>query len=170
MIFNELDQRLSIVPRWVILRTIQKQSVAEHLFNVERIAVQIAIEWMGIKDPTIIFSISQYALHHDDDEALTGDIPSTAKSFVQVSRVDEVRHWAKNSDDVIRIVKLADLLEAVWFLLMERKLGNHYIAKHLEACQSKVISYAISKFDKEIVNQCSQLMDRWEEEESLRYD
>lgn len=166
MIFNELDHRLSIVPRWTIVRTIQKQSVAEHCFNVERIATQIAIKWMGIREIELLFGISQYALHHDDDEALTGDIPSTAKGYVQINLVSESHKWAHGNDTVIHVVKLADLLEAVWFLSIESKLGNLYNEQHFRRCGEKVILYADQHFDADITNKCNELMKQWQVEES----
>ena len=165
-VFSEKDQRLSAVPRWVILRTIQRQNVATHCFNVERIARRIAIEW--INEDVNCDAVSQYALHHDDDEALTGDIPSTAKDYIQVSMVDNYHQWTNGNEEVKRIVKLADLLEAVWFLLMEEKMGNSYITKHTAACRNKVMNYAEKYFGSEIADKCIGLMARWTNEESQR--
>ena len=129
MIFNELDHRLSVVPRWVVLATIQNQSVAEHCFNVERIARRIARDWLNISE---LDAISQAALHHDDEESLTGDIPSPAKKKLMGEKyLDGAAGGWYNGDDRVRaIVKLADLMEAFWFLSMEMQMGNRYVVQH----------------------------------------
>ena len=48
------------IARWTIVSTIQKQSLAEHLFNVTMIARNIATE-ANMPDDKII----KYALDHD---------------------------------------------------------------------------------------------------------
>ena len=136
-IFDELDQRLSIVPRWVVLRTIQRQSVAEHCFNVERIAVQIAMEWFRIANVKELHEISQLALHHDDEEAITGDIPSPAKEPKSEAEIEEDLKFVAYA-----IVKLADIMEAYWFLRMEIAMGNQYVAEHAFQTGQRALAYA----------------------------
>jgi 5'-deoxynucleotidase YfbR-like HD superfamily hydrolase len=74
------------------------------------------------------------ALHHDNKESLTGDIPSTAKGYVGVGEngVDtDPRGWYTRADDQIKaIVKLADMLEMYHFMATEMKMGNRYIRNH----------------------------------------
>ena len=143
-IFCELDQRLSLVPRWVILRTIQKQSVAEHCFNVQRIAIKLAPHF-GIVDMDEMFALSQAALHHDDDEAVTGDIPSPAKPYFHAREkgIDVgARPWYTDAEDHIKaIVKLADLLEAYHFLAIEWHMGNFYVRNHRTAIRRHIMMY-----------------------------
>jgi hypothetical protein len=147
MIFDELDQRLSTVPRWVVCRTIQKQSVAEHCFNVERIAMGIAVEWFGVTKPRLLFDISQFALHHDDEEAITGDIPGPAKR----KRFDaKTTQPAPDFDGTYKIVKLADHMEAVWFLAMEKAMGNYYIKQHYANTVADASNYCEEHFDERI--------------------
>lgn len=142
-IFGELDARLSWVHRWVVVNTIKKQSVAEHCFNVERIATRIAEEWLEITDVVRLYNISQLALHHDNDEAITGDLPSPSKWVLSEEWVDEHSGLWYNRDSPEReIVKLADKMEAYWFLSMERKLGNQYIEGYLQEIHRKVLSAA----------------------------
>jgi HD containing hydrolase-like enzyme len=160
-IFNELDQRLSIVPRWTVLRTIQKQSVAEHCFNVERIATQISIAWMLIIDVEELNSISQLALHHDDEEAITGDIPSPAKERVEIEVKPHIHY---------RIVKLADLMEAFWFLTMELNMGNTYVANHRFELSDKMYKFAKDNFDDDIISKLTQWVVTINIEKSRSYE
>jgi 5'-deoxynucleotidase YfbR-like HD superfamily hydrolase len=132
MIFSEMDHRLSVIKRWSIVHTIQQQSVAEHCFNVERIAVRIAKEWLDFNDDLVLFEISQYALHHDDFEAVSGDVPSTVKRYfngklAEREHEDIIPIRSDPPSSIKNVVKLADRLEWYWFLTMESALGNKYI-------------------------------------------
>lgn len=160
-IFSELDDRLSTVKRWVILRTIQTQSVAEHCFNVERIAVRIAQKWFDIEDNDHLFHISQYALHHDDMEAITGDIPSPAKRYVTVAEksIDtKIDPWYNRATGEVKaIVKLADMMESYRFLVSELNMGNEYIRRHAEATSTEMFAHiAKSNWKDEILEWCDQ--------------
>lgn len=134
-IFTELDHRLSVVKRWPILHTIQTQSVAEHAFNVSRIAERIAFDWFKIGDGDVLYNILWWALHHDDLEALTSDLPSMVKPYFDE---DKLAHEHSSilvpalppSDQVRDIVKLADKMEGYHFLAMEVALGNQFVRAH----------------------------------------
>lgn len=142
-IFTEMDARLSVVTRWVIVDTIKKQSVAEHCFNVERIALQIARNWFNMTYVQELFTISQIALHHDDDEAITGDIPGPSKHVLSEKYLDDHRWlWYNLECPEHDIVKLADKMEAYWFLSMEDKLGNRYITEYRAELEAKVLEMA----------------------------
>jgi hypothetical protein len=149
-VFTELDSRLSVVSRWVVVNTIKRQSVAEHCFNVERIARRIATEWIKIHDPSELDLISQIALHHDDDEAMTGDIPAPFKHVLSEKYLDSRAHlWYNKTGPQHDLVKLADRMEAYWFLTMEAKLGNKYIADYRAELEAKTID-AAAKFGEEV--------------------
>lgn len=155
ILFNELDHRLSVVKRWGIAHTIQTQSVAEHVFNVERIAVRIAKAWFNITDETALFRIAKFAHHHDDHEALTGDLPTMVKPYF-----DE-EAFEKDHIDLLplpppllnnpiqNIVKLADMLEGYHFLCMEKTLGNSYLDEHLEHEGPRIIAFIHATWPKE---------------------
>jgi 5'-deoxynucleotidase YfbR-like HD superfamily hydrolase len=132
-LLNELDDRLSTIKRWGIVKTIQQQSVAEHCFNVQRICMRLA-PLFNIDHAVEQFILSQAALHHDNKEALTGDIPSTAKGYTTIGEngVDtDPRGWYTGASDEIKaIVKLADMLEMFHFMAIEMKMGNRYIRNH----------------------------------------
>lgn len=141
-IFTEMDTRLSVITRWVVVNTIKKQSVAEHCFNVERIARRIAMQWFGIQDAKTLDTISQIALHHDDDEAVTGDIPSPAKNVLSEAYLDAHRDlWYNAPSPEREIVKLADKMEAYIFLSMETALGNSYIQDYRNEIAQKIINW-----------------------------
>lgn len=58
--------------------------------------------------------VIQYALDHDEDEAVTGDTPSPSKPRADSSTLSKVE----------LVVKCADILEAIVFLEEEAAMGN----------------------------------------------
>jgi hypothetical protein len=106
-------RRLSAVPRWCVVRTLQNQNVAEHSFHVIWIALWLVNR---LPDPTIIDTpqLILRAMCHDEDEAITGDIPSPSKES----------HIRKDVSVIDTVVKIADTLEAGLFLHEEMAMGN----------------------------------------------
>jgi 5'-deoxynucleotidase YfbR-like HD superfamily hydrolase len=143
-VFSELDGRLSVVKRWTVINTIQTQSIAEHCFNVERIARRIAQDWFSVNSAESLDELTQIALHHDDDEAVTGDIPAPSKWVLGEKYLDTTRDLWYNRDGALhRIVKLADKMEAFWFMVMEAKLGNQYVKNYQKELEYKI--YAVAR-------------------------
>jgi len=118
------------VDRWHIVRTTQRQSLAEHTFNVVMIARAICKE-AHIPDEKVI----KAALEHDLDEIVYGDIPTPTKSKLKhkVNINDLIDNTKHNdlSDTEKNIVKIADMLEACWFI-HEFKTGRHAEAVAIE--------------------------------------
>lgn len=96
--------RASIVPRWSIIKTTRRQSLAEHNYNVSVITKYLC-EKMEIEE-SLATKAAVDALTHDYDEIYTGDIPSPAKTK-EKREVTEVTG---------AIIKLADALEAWLFI------------------------------------------------------
>jgi len=127
---------VSYVSRWTILRRNRHQYLAEHSYFVAVYADQIArlIEWDGDYG-----KLMRYALYHDLDETITGDIPGPAKRLGWTKRKAATvlgsivsDKFGKDVSDVIAstskaitsIVSAADSVEEVCYLAEEALSGN----------------------------------------------
>jgi 5'-deoxynucleotidase YfbR-like HD superfamily hydrolase len=115
------------IKRWTIVSTMTDQSLAEHSFNVAMIARAIAAE-AEMNDINII----KYALDHDLDEVMTGDIPSPAKTRMGMSTMASGKtdlfyrgkSAAKCNEAEAKIVVAADLIDSYLFI-KHNKIGRH---------------------------------------------
>ena len=134
--FSPAWRDMAHVPRWVILRRTRQQFLAEHSYFVTIYAVQIAklIQWEG--DMSELMS---YALVHDLNETITGDIPGPIKRAafnkelaedamkeVMLAKfgADVVVDASFTSADIKAIVSVADSIEEICFLMEECLVGN----------------------------------------------
>lgn len=175
-IFGELDHRLSVVKRWPILHTIQTQSVAEHAFNVSRIALRIAISWFDVADHNDLYLIMRWALEHDDFEALTSDLPSMIKPYfdeaaAQKDHADLTGGELPIPQQIRDIVKLADKMEGYYFLAMEIALGNQFVRGQYAEEIGIIARYARKTFGPKISMKVDDWLFRIREEPliSIRY-
>lgn len=130
----------AVVKRWSIVRTLADDLVSSHSYFVTFYALQIArlIDWVG---PYADLTFT--ALMHDAEEFITGDLVSPVKREI----IDEGKYanyvstqmkqrlplveaqleaimdsgWASSID---RIIKVADKVDAVIFLITEQRMGN----------------------------------------------
>lgn len=141
----------SIVPRWSIVWTLNKDYVSNHSFFVTMYAVSIArlIGWKGPLD-----MLMYEALIHDLDETITGDIVSPVKkeildkakaaTYVQKFMEKRLYYILRTYDWIFTdkavgttlygmdlIVKAADRLDALLFLIVEQRLGNTVIGPRI---------------------------------------
>lgn len=136
---------LSVVSRWNIVWTLTNDTVANHSFFVTLYAREIAqiINWPGP-----MADLMFYALMHDAEEFVTGDIVGPtkreivdndrAKAYIQAKmgervpkqarEIDRIEHTEGWGEQIKLIVKAADRLDALLFLTMEKRLGNGVIA------------------------------------------
>lgn len=128
---------LGHVPRWTIVRHVRDQSVAEHSFNVAVIAYEIYErhrgqrdrDWSNVRLPNLLL----WALHHDLEECVTGDIPSPAKKlFIRKLEKRPAESFSEVTLIEIQVVKLADTIDAYTWLRVHG-LGAHAAAaeKHI---------------------------------------
>lgn len=115
------SRRLSVVPRWVIVPTIQRQNVAEHSYHVAQTA-----RWLmqfhaseGDEKLNLTMAVVDRALDHDVEEAATGDRPTPSKQ-------GKTYHAGMPQSAIV--VKIADILEALAFLHEEKLMGNTRVA------------------------------------------
>lgn len=156
---------MSVVPRWSIVWTLTRDTVANHSYFVTFYAREIArlIGWNGD-----MADLMYRALVHDCDETITGDICSPVKNeiiddkraeeYIALRMEERLPHVVKDLDDMEGdinsmlavqqqkaiesseawlIVKAADKMDALIFLLTEERLGNGVIAPHMPRSWAK---------------------------------
>lgn len=115
--------RLQHVPRWGIIPTIRRQSVAEHSHGVAVVCIWLLDKMTHSKEYTPA-AVLRYAIEHDKWESVTGDTPAVAK---QRGIVEDKSPKAAIARNTRLIVKLADYLEALQFLVTEMAMGNRLV-------------------------------------------
>lgn len=134
------------VPRWAIVHTMNKDTVANHSYFVivySRIIAHV-IGWTGPMDV-----LMWQAAAHDLDETITGDIVSPVKKeiidknrmtayverkmmsrlgfIMDLSNQMEQYVSANQQDEIDRIIGVADRLDAVLYLILEERIGNRVV-------------------------------------------
>lgn len=124
---------LATVPRWVTARVIHRQNIAEHSCMVAIYADQIA-GWLGWDGD--YGKLLRWALWHDAEETISGDMPGPTKRQVvdrkafnaymnaKMSQRFPEMEWIEPADDIKVIVKVADLLDELFYMLTEKQMGN----------------------------------------------
>lgn len=152
-------RRLSYVPRWAIVPTIQRQNVIEHTGHVCMLAhvFYLFAEARGDTEITSLGyeAIMREALTHDAGEALLGDTPSPTKRALRARGVVSVDHLEGNvrswltgtrSDRTDRRIKTLvswlDVLEAAMFLSEEEAMGNRRIEAPVRELTGRALDMA----------------------------
>jgi 5'-deoxynucleotidase len=128
------------VRRWHIVQTSREQTLAEHSFAVAVIAGSLAaaMRWRELMHDSGKLKLLQWSLAHDIIEVRTGDMPTPFKRELEAvggkgivekaeDRVDPETMGAYRlvrGTDVEMIVKLADQIEAIFFL-QDNGVGAH---------------------------------------------
>lgn len=148
----------SIVQRWSIVRTLNPDSVANHSFYVSFYALQIArlVEWPG---PYADLTFA--ALMHDVEETFTSDIispvkkqivdPAALANFIDEQMKErlpllgaqiEAIYDSMWGESIERIIKVADKVDAVVFLILEQRMGNTVLEPlYRDALENLVVAW-----------------------------
>ncbi|SRR5258706_283155 len=143
----------AIVPRWSVVWTLNKDTVAVHSYFVTIYAYQIAslIHWTGNTSRLMFL-----ALTHDLDETITGDIVSPVKrAIVDMERArgyigqamgarmpaiwDRIRMETPYDKEAIQIIECADRLDALLFLTIEKRMGNQHVFHRCQDAQDRFV-------------------------------
>lgn len=107
--------RLQYVKRWHVVHQTHDQSVAEHSFNTALIARRLAI--LCGENNNSVNEVMAYAMFHDMDEVLTGDIPGPFKETLPKELFRD-RTFDMVDDRVVMIIKMADMMETTWHAMV----------------------------------------------------
>ena len=143
MIVKKFDRNLADVKRWGIVRTIRQQSVAEHSFYIGLwMPGLLEIAGHGDDDATVLDAM-KYALNHDKDEVVSGDLPTPFKRRLQPGAFDSaVSKFGLTPCEPTPLIKAAakvlDLFEALMFLAEECALGNRRMERIIAVIEGKL--------------------------------
>jgi 5'-deoxynucleotidase len=128
------------VRRWHIVQTSREQTLAEHSFAVAVIAGSLAaaMRYKGLMHHSLQLKLLQHALAHDLIEVRTGDMPTPFKRVLEkaggVGIVEKAEDLVDSDHsgamrtvegtEIETIVKLADMVEAIYFL-QDNGVGGH---------------------------------------------
>ncbi|MEN8139802.1 MAG: YfbR-like 5'-deoxynucleotidase [Thermodesulfobacteriota bacterium] len=167
--------RVGHVTRWHSVRTLREQTLAEHLFLVLIVANRLAKDIMAadLSDSDRLKMV-EYCAWHDTPELLMGDLPSPLKRKIEAltgkdNPLEDIErelapwlyeHKALLSEEVLIIVKIADLIDALVFISHEG-LGKHaqVVKEGLAECLTAKINEAKEKFPAYSWETASQLCD-----------
>lgn len=145
--FSPILRALSFVPRWQIAPRVRTTSVAEHSFFVAVYTMELLAhkpDWTEAKKRAAL----SYALTHDMPEAVTGDMPGPVKRAVTNPRELEAYEeralmgmgfsTAMADNDIRALVKVADLIDDLFYLHGERGLGNRMLGEGLTQVEERL--------------------------------
>lgn len=144
MIVIQNTLRAGHVPRWQLCDTTRTQSIAEHMFNCAFI-VRHMCEFIGIKGDEQN-ELMIYALKHDLDEVITGDMPTVTKERLRNKGI-EPNGLIDTTDVVIadefarQMVKMADLIESAWWI------DEHGVGRHAKEVAKITKERLLAKFE-----------------------
>lgn len=148
--FDRELRTLSHVPRWGIIRRIQQQNVAEHSYYVAMYTYQI-MEFFNYGTFEERYKAMVYVLHHDVSEILLSDIPHHTKKLINQIDLEKCERSIERdifnynrptfNHATINIIKVADLLDSLFYLHTEKNLGNNDISEVIRDIEHQINPY-----------------------------
>lgn len=152
--------RAGHVTRWHSVRTMRKETLAEHHYMVAILSRELAERIVGetLSDHDRLL-LQDYALHHDDAELLLGDLPTPVKRKLAALTGDgnpikqlerEICPRTAQLENAIKttplgvICKLADILAAISFITVEG------INEHAQTIEHKALKFFHKKVEEGI--------------------
>jgi len=138
--------RTGHVTRWQIVRTARQQTLAEHLYLVTMLSLEIAeLINLGPLPDNEKIKLMNWSLNHDVPEVITGDVATPMKKMIKSKcnedpfdildrQMYEVYGDAKDAISgtyIEAVVKLADIMDGIVFLSTEG-MGDH--ASYVRSC------------------------------------
>jgi 5'-deoxynucleotidase YfbR-like HD superfamily hydrolase len=125
--------KLSIVPRWTVIDMFKSQTVSDHVYRVQIIALQL-IDKLGL--PLNKGDILLDVLFHDNVEGSEGDQPSTFKSANQILKPSGSPEKA--------LLRMSDAVEAAIQLARYGKNPTRvmrFLERKLQFTQNEISTY-----------------------------
>lgn len=154
--------RTGHVTRWQIVRTARHQTLAEHLYLVTMLSLEIAnVVMRGEVTDSDKIRLMNWSLNHDVPEVITGDIATpmkkTIRSMCPEDPFDVLERQLSETYSVVKdavidthleaIVKLADITDGIVFLHTEG-MGSHadYVRAKLVITLSENVQQSATKW------------------------
>ncbi len=143
MAFEIGIRNAEIIERWGIVPRRNGGSMGAHSHRVAIYVQQICVI-LGITDINFILEAVNQALWHDMPEVITGDIMGPTKPHIDRAKLSEYEYqvltkyfpslaWGSPleglaADSVDAIIKVADMLDEVLWIIGEEKMGNQHLS------------------------------------------
>jgi 5'-deoxynucleotidase len=137
--FSHHFRLLAFVPRWQIAPRFRTQNVAEHSYFVALYTTEIVNRYKWHWPLNMRLQAVECALYHDAVEARTGDMPGPVKRAVtdpdklDAYEIEQAEIMGFEipvyDEDVLAVVKVADLIDELFHVAMEISMGNSLIVR-----------------------------------------
>jgi len=143
----------SEVERWLTKKMLQVNDVGHHSFHVAWFAYLIYMSYADEATNVGAQRVVMGALSHDLAEHITGDVPGDFKRELhlreQFGQYEEalfnevgLNFWGELSEREQRIVKFADMLDGLFFIISEASLGNRRVGRVFRNYRSYADAFA----------------------------